>query len=115
MLLQEQENNARPNYFKYVKGELHLVLIKNPNSDEATWTYRQDVKDDTPILRSKIYTFGNRYGILSKKEDNNSKLNIQGLEWHLKTLPNGLPILRNSATLEADKKCPRYLRLDEVV
>ena len=115
MLLQEQENYTRPNYFKYVKGEIHLVLIKNPNSEETTWTYRQDIKDETPVLRSKIYTFGDRYGILTKKEDSNSKLNIQGLEWHLKTLPNGLPILRNSSTLEADKKHPRYLRLDEVI
>ena len=114
MLVQEpQRNFTKLNYFKYVKGELHLVLVKN-SKEEPIWKYRQDIQDNTPVLRSKVYTFGERYGILSKKEDERSKLKVQGSEWQLKTLPNGMPILRNSNFSTADKKHPKYLRLTEV-
>lgn len=105
MILQE-ETHAIPNLFKYVKGEIHLVLV---DSEKPKWTFRQDIENDTSILRSKVYTFGNRYGILTKKENNSSNLNIQGKYWQLSTLPNGKPILRN------DKAHPKYIRLQEVI
>lgn len=112
MLIQEQEENyTRPNYFKYVKGELHLVLTKD--GENSTWKYRQDIQDNTPILRSKVYTFGEIYGILTKKEDeNHSRLNVHGLEYQLTTLPNNAPILKTLTQRRGDY--PKYLRLEEV-
>ena len=105
MILQE-ETHKIPNIFKYVKGEIHLVLVNNEN---PKWIFRQDIEDSTPILRSKIYTFGNRYGILTKKDNDRSNLNIQGKYWQLNTLPNGIPILKN------ENSSPKYIRLQEVI
>lgn len=112
MLIQGQESNSRPNYFKYVKGEIHLVLIKN-NDNKPEWTYRQDIEDKTPIIRSKIYSFGERYGILTKK-GSKSELNIQGYKWLIETLGNGTPILKNPKVVHSTERNPKYIRLQEV-
>ena len=104
---EKEESYVRPNYFKYIKGEIHLVLVKD--EEKPKWIYRQDLQDKTPILRSKIYTFGNRYGILFKKENSNSRLNVHGIEWKLKTRKNGTPIL-----VEPNVRTPKLLELYEV-
>ena len=112
-LLQNEKINTNPYYFKYTKGKIHLVLIQSENKPK--WMYRQDLKDDTPILRSKIYTFGDRYGILSKKdEDMYCKLNIRGIEWHLRTLPDGSPILKDIRLRKSSKGNLNYILLEEV-
>lgn len=109
MLFEEiKDDTATPYIFRYVKGEIHLVLIKS-NTDEPKWVFRQDIEDNVPVLRSKLYTFGNRYGILTKKENKASILNIQGRNWDIGILPNGMPILKNN------KSYPKYIRLHEVV
>ena len=114
MLIQEK-SYTRHDYFKYTKGELHLAFVKDQSFfKEPMWMFEKDVKDKSLILESKAYTFGDRYGILSKKEENASRLNIRGTEWFLVTLSNGKPILKDSNPQKPDKTHPKYLRLKEI-
>lgn len=88
------------------KGELELALLEND-----TWEIAQDVENNSHIVETRTFTFGEQYGIVKKDDYSKSFINISGKSWYLTTIKEtSMPILKSITNKLAD-----YMELREVV
>ena len=108
MLIEKQKKVY--NCITFTKGDLELVLTINNG-----WMFAQDVQNNTDVLETKIFSFGERYGIVKRDSNNISYVNINGKPWYLSTVEEtSMPVLKDVTYSYSNKVFPNFIELRDM-